>query len=316
MLKIGLVGVGGISGTHIPAWQAREDAEIVALCDVVSEKMETYEGINKYHDLNEMLEKESLDILDVCLPTYLHTEAILAGLKKGLHVICEKPTSMNKEDIKVIYDTAKENHVLFMPAHVLRFWPEYVALKEIYDSQRYGKLLNGYMCRLSFRPKWSWDNWMTDEKRSGLVPYDLHIHDLDFMVYLLGGPKDVVKHRMKRPDQDYLNVIYQYEDFFVVAESSWFAAETPFKAGYRFVFEEAVVLYEDGALNIYKNDGTVINGGEAAAEGAAVINLPSTDAYAKGIEYFANCVKTGTNPDVIKPDELETVIDILNDLNE
>lgn len=315
MLKIGLVGVGGISGTHIPAWQAREDAEIVALCDVVSEKMEAYEGINKYNDLNEMLEKESLDILDVCLPTYLHTEAILAGLKKRLHVICEKPTSMNKEDIKLIYDTAEENRVFFMPAHVLRFWPEYVALKEIYDSKRYGKLLNGYMCRLSFRPKWSWDNWMTDEKRSGLVPYDLHIHDLDFMVYLLGGPKDVVKHRMKRPDQDYLNVIYQYEDFFVVAESSWFAAETPFKAGYRFVFEDAVALYEDGALNIYKNDGTVISGGEAAAEGAAVINLPSTDAYAKEIEYFATCVKTGAKPDVIKPEELETVIDILNDLN-
>lgn len=315
MLKIGLVGVGGISGTHIPAWQAREDAEIVALCDVVSEKMEAYEGINKYNDLNEMLEKESLDILDVCLPTYLHTEAILAGLKKRLHVICEKPTSMNKEDIKLIYDTAEDNHVFFMPAHVLRFWPEYVALKEIYDSQRYGKLLNGYMCRLSFRPKWSWDDWMTDEKRSGLVPYDLHIHDLDFMVYLLGRPKEVVKHRMKRPDQDYLHLVYQYGDFFVVAESSWFAAETPFKAGYRFVFEDAVALYEDGALNIYKNDGTVISGGEAAAEGAAVINLPSTDAYAKEIEYFATCVKTGAKPDVIKPEELETVIDILNDLN-
>ena len=315
MLRVGLVGVGGISGTHIPAWQAREDAELVAICDVVSEKMETYEDVNKYNTLQEMMDKESLDILDVCLPTYLHTEAILAGLKKGVHVICEKPTSMNKEDIKLIYDTAKEHNVIFMPAHVLRFWPEYVALKEIYDSKRYGKLLNGYMCRLSFRPKWSWDNWMTDEKRSGLVPYDLHIHDLDFMVYLLGAPKDVVKHRMKRPEQDYLNIIYQYEDFFVAAESSWFAAETPFKAGYRFVFEDAVALYEDGALKIYKNDGSVISGGEAAAEGAAVINLPSTDAYAKEIEYFANCVKEGKEADVIKPEELETVIEILNDLN-
>mgnify|MGYP003404491809 CR=1 FL=1 len=52
-----------------------------------------------------------------------------------------------------------------------------------------------------------------------------------------------------------------------------------------------------------------------AAEGAAVINLPSTDAYAKEIEYFANCVKEGKEADVIKPEELETVIEILNDLN-
>ena len=203
-----------------------------------------------------------------------------------------------------------------MVAQVLRFWPEFEYIKELYENKKYGKLLSGHMYRLSSMPRSSWDGWMTDEKRSGFTPYDLHIHDLDFMVYLLGGPKEVVKHRMKRPDQDYLHVIYQYEDFFVAAESSWFAAETPFKAGYRFVFEDAVALYEDGALNIYKNDGTVISGGEAAAEGAAVINLPSTDAYAKEIEYFANCVKTGTKPDVIKPDELETVIDILNDLNE
>ena len=316
MLKVAVVGVGGISGAHIPAWQKREDVRLVALCDINPKQLEPYSDVHKYTDFNEMLEQEEIDILDICLPTFLHTKCTVAALSKGIHVICEKPLSLNKEDVKLIYDTAKKNQVCFMTAHVLRFWTEYVELKKIYDSSKYGRLLAGTMFRLGSMPKWSWDNWMTDEKRSGLVPYDLHIHDLDFMVYLLGGPKEVVKHRMKRPDQDYLNVIYQYEDFFVVAESSWFAAETPFKAGYRFVFEEAVVLYEDGALNIYKNDGTVISGGEAAAEGAAVINLPSTDAYAKEIEYFANCVKTGTNPDVIKPDELETVIDILNDLNE
>lgn len=49
------------------------------------------------------------------------------------------------------------------------------------------------MHRLSGIPKWSWDDWMRDEKRSGLVPFDLHIHDLDFIVYAFGKPENALQ---------------------------------------------------------------------------------------------------------------------------
>ncbi len=74
MLKVALVGVGGISGAHIPAWKNLEGVELVALCDIRPEQMDRYEDIRKYTDFDEMLEKESLDILDICLPTYLHAD--------------------------------------------------------------------------------------------------------------------------------------------------------------------------------------------------------------------------------------------------
>ena len=315
MLKVGVVGVGGISGTHIPVWLKREDVELTAICDIRPEQMEKYENVRKYTNYQEMLEQEELDILDICLPTYLHAEVAVKALKKGIHVICEKPISLKKEDVKRIYDTAKEQDVCFMPAHVIRFWTEYVKLKEIYDSKQYGKLLSGYLCRLSTRPKWSWDNWMFDEERSGLVPYDLHIHDLDFMVYLLGSPKDWKKHCIRRSEQDYIHVVYEYDEFFVTAESSWFACAYPFKAEYRFVFEGAIVACEDGVFTIYENGGNVISTKGEFQEGEAVINLPQTDAYAVEIDYFVDCVKNGKKAEIIKPAELESVIDILTDLN-
>ena len=53
MLKVGLVGVGGISGAHIPAWLGLEDAELVALCDIRPEQMERYTDIRKYTDFDE-----------------------------------------------------------------------------------------------------------------------------------------------------------------------------------------------------------------------------------------------------------------------
>ena len=74
MLKIGLIGVGGISGAHIPVWENMEDAELVALCDIRPERMEKYPDKRRYTDFDEMLANEELDILDICLPTYLHAE--------------------------------------------------------------------------------------------------------------------------------------------------------------------------------------------------------------------------------------------------
>ena len=96
MLKVGLVGVGGISGAHIPVWDAMEDAELVALCDVRPEQMTNYSSKRCYTDFEDMLANEELDILDICLPTYLHADYSIKALEKGIHVICEKPISLNK----------------------------------------------------------------------------------------------------------------------------------------------------------------------------------------------------------------------------
>ncbi len=313
MLKVALVGVGGISATHIPCWDKMEDAELVALCDIRPERMEKYENKRKYTDFDEMLEKEEIDILDICVPTYLHVDFAVKAMEKGIHVLCEKPISMKKEDVKRAYDCAEKNNVRFMVAQVLRFWDEYVFLKDIIDSKKYGKLLAGHMSRLNYKPKWSWDGWYFDEERSGLVPYDLHIHDLDFMVYALGKPNSITAHQIVRPEQDYMHATYDYGDFFVNAEASWYAGAYPFGATFRFVFEEAILELK-GTLKIYENNGKVIDvtvGGDGDNGGKA-LGLPKTNAYGNEIRYFTDCVKNGTNPDKVKPFELETVIECID----
>ena len=128
MLKVGLVGVGGISGAHIPAWEEMADAELVALCDIRSERMEKFSEKRCYTDFDEMLANEELDILDICLPTYLHADFAVKAMEKGINVITEKPISLKEEDIDRVYKTAEKNNVKFMVAQVLRFWPEYELL--------------------------------------------------------------------------------------------------------------------------------------------------------------------------------------------
>ncbi len=314
MLKVGMAGIGGISGAHIPAWEAMEETELAALCDIRQECLEKYPDKHLYTDFQEMLNAEQLDILDICLPTYLHADYAVQAMERGIHVICEKPVSLKAEDVERVYEAARRNNVKFMVAQVLRFWPEYELLKEIYDSGKYGKLLSGSMSRLGGIPKWSWDNWMADEKRSGLVPFDLHIHDLDFLVYAFGKPEDAKVHRAKRPEQDYFSVVYEYPEFFVTTEASWYAAPYPFTASFRFQFEKAILAFERQQCMLYEEDGTVTDLTEAAEGDTGGINLPKSDAYANEIRYFTKCVLEDRFPERVKPEELRQVIEILRHL--
>lgn len=312
MLRVGLVGVGGISEAHISAWKSFEDIKLIALCDIRQECMEKYPNIHHYTNFYKMLQNESLDILDICLPTYLHADYSIKAMEHGIHVVCEKPISLNIEDVDRLYSTAAKYNVKFMVAHVLRFWPEYEHLKNIYDSQKYGKLLSGFMSRLSSFPKWSWDNWMSDEKRSGLVPFDLHIHDLDFIRYAFGCPKHVYKNQVKRSEQYLLSVTYKFENFFIIAEAAEFPVPYPFSVQYRFQFEHALVTFEHGKCIIYEDNDKIIDFTNTSSGDTGKINLPKTNAYANELRYFVDCIHENRFPDKIKPEELKDVLNILN----
>ena len=314
MLKVGLVGCGGISGAHVPGWKALEDCEIVAVCDVRQEMMDKYPGPRQYLNFDEMLEKEELDIVDICLPTYLHPDYAIKAMEKGINVLCEKPISLNRDDVERVYAAAEKNKVKFMVAQVLRFWPEYEKVKEFYDNKTYGKLLCGRMQRLGNTPKWSWDGWMMDEKRSGLVPFDLHIHDLDFMVYAFGMPEVKYQYRSKLPDQDFISLSYDFGEFSINSEASWYSTCYPFTAEFRFQFEDALVSNENGKMMIYLRNDEKIDLSQDAEGDTGAINLPKSDAYANEIHYFADCVINDKPVDKVKPEELSCVLKILNNL--
>ena len=313
-LKVGMAGLGGISQSHIAAWSQIPEAAIVAVCDIREEqarKGAEATGARVYTDLDEMLDRENLDILDICLPTYLHADFAVKALNRGIHVLAEKPISLKREDVARVYAAARENERRFMVAQVLRFWREYEALREAIHTEKYGKLLSGHMARLGNTPKWSWENWMTVPEKSGLVPFDLHIHDLDFLVYTLGKPENMICHRVKTDTQDYFTTVYEYPGFFVSTEAAWYAGDYAFQSSYRFQFERAVMEYRGGKLTVYPADGSAKTMEEETAPQENGINLPSTNAYFNEIRYFTDCVLAGKDCDRIKPEELECVLDLI-----
>lgn len=318
MIKVGIVGIGAISNSHIPSWMNVEEAKIVALCDIRPEQMEKWKGkldANFYTDCDEMLKNEELDVLDICLPTYLHTEYAMKGFSHDLHVMCEKPISLSIEDIDILYDEAEKRQKTYMIGQVVRFWQEYDYVKKVYESGELGKLMSGKMSRLSGVPKWSWDGWLQDKKRSGLVPFDLHIHDADFIVYAFGAPKNAIVHRANDAMQDYFNVTYEYDGFFINAEAAWFNGRKPFAASFIFQFEKGVIEFADGKLTVYKENDEIITPFEdEGKESIEVLGLPANCGPMNEIRYFADCVLAGKSADKIKRDELKTVLGLLNNI--
>lgn len=316
MLKVAMLGMGGISGAHRRSWKQCEDVKVVACCDIRREKADAGAqdmGCKAYYSYEEMAVQEQFDILDICLPTYLHAEYAVMALNAGIHVICEKPISLKREDVDRIYGAAQANGKNVMIAQVLRFWREYLLLKDAYDTGKYGKLLSGRMTRLGNTPGSSWNDWMRDPECSGRVPFDLHIHDLDFMVYAFGVPENMSRYRAATATQDYFEAIYQYPGFFISAEAAWFDCKYRFQSAYRFQFEKAVLEFKGGKLTIFHQNGETETLDDASA-GDGDGYVPQSDAYYEEIRYFADCVKAGVPCDRVKPGELKTVLELIERL--
>ena len=104
ILKVGVIGVGGIAKTHMPGWAASELAEVVAGSDVVAPILETWGeqyGVTKLSThAAEIINDPDIDIIDVCTPNMYHTELAIAAMEAGKDVICEKPLAPTPADIK------------------------------------------------------------------------------------------------------------------------------------------------------------------------------------------------------------------------
>ena len=151
-----------------------------------------------------------------------------------------------------------------MVGQVVRAFDEYRYLKEVYDNKTLGKLKSIVMQRVSGNVRWGFEGWFHDEKKSGSVVLDLHIHDLDFLRYMLGEPDDF-EVRATTFDSGMINQVittYEFGDIFATAEGVWDVSPIPkFQAGFRAYFENGTVYFNQAGqpgLAVYKADGTEI----------------------------------------------------------
>jgi len=322
MVRVAIVGIGGMGGVHINNIKMIDFANIVALCDVSDAAKEKAEELNVvlYSDIENMLKNENVDFVCICTPTFMHANHIQAVLEKGVNVVSEKPLALNKSDAVRLMDLAKQKGVRLFVAHVIRFWNEYAILRDIVKDKRYGEVLDAQFLRLSACPKWVKGGWLFDKQRSGLIPFDLHIHDLDFIVSLFGKPKHYSFTSTGNKNKDYkehYRFRYDYDDKTISAEAAWFNADIPFTMSFRVYFETAVVQYDGDKLMVYSFDSKPKQLNEKQeVEVETGINVPATGAYLNELAHFLTCVEEDRYSDMFEDQQIIDVIEILEEINE
>ncbi|WP_312642709.1 Gfo/Idh/MocA family oxidoreductase [Hydrogenoanaerobacterium sp.] len=323
MLKIGIVGVGGMGIVHISNYAHIEGCKVVALCDVSEQAKQKAQEIGAvlYTNIGDMLTNEELDIVDVCTPTFMHREHVFAALHAGANVICEKPVALKIEDARAMFALAKEKGVRLFVAQVLRFFPTSKVLYQLVKSGEYGKLLDGTFERLSACPRWVKGGWLFDKTRSGHIPYDLHIHDLDLIVSLLGKPQSYSFTSCGNADKDYKEQYrFQYgygDNCNIVCEAAWFNADIPFTAKWRVYFENAVVVNDGETVTAYQFDHEPrVFDTEEKIKIPTGINVPPTGTYFEELSHFTNCIKNNVDSDMFTEEQILTVMEILSEISD
>lgn len=245
--------------------------------------------VRKYTDWRQMVSESDLEIVDICLPTHLHSAAVVAALQSGKHVLCEKPMAATLEDCQRMIETAEEAGRVLMIAQVLRFWPEYEFLRDFVKSQPYGPIRSATFVRQTGIPDWS--SWLTDERLSGGAVLDLLVHDIDQILMLFGMPEWVAAKRIT--DGDTLTATFIYPGSTEVRlQGGWFAPGTPFSMSFQVRAERASLDWRPEGLMLSNENGKL-----------QAVALSAHDPYEAEIEYFVECCQTGARPERCLPED-------------
>jgi len=246
MIKIGIIGGGFMGKMHANCYRSLQNVRVVGVCDVQQDRameIANLTGARIFTNVDELINNKEIDAISIFLPTHLHKELVIKTAQAKKHMFCEKPLALTVQDAEEMIKETRKEKVKLMIGMVLRFWPEYIEFKRIVDSKIYGKLTTLTCTRLSSRPVFGWDKWYFDPKQSGGAALDLHIHDTDYIYYLLGKPKSVYSLRKRtNKNLEYIYTNYKYKDTVVNAEGGWVERSFGFVQAIRGVFEDGTVL--------------------------------------------------------------------------
>ncbi|MGG2066958.1 Gfo/Idh/MocA family protein [Bacillus sp. S14(2024)] len=194
-IKVAVIGCGSIAKyRHLPEYQFNENVELVAVCDVKEERVNSVAkqyGAAAYTKYEELLASGIVDAVSVCTPNYLHAPISIAALNSGVHVLCEKPMATSEEEAKAMIEAAKSNGKKLMIGHNQRFVASHQKARELIKKGEIGKIHSFSTAFGHSGPEgWSADgkeSWFFKKEEACIGAMgDLGVHKTDLLRYLLG----------------------------------------------------------------------------------------------------------------------------------
>ncbi len=300
-MRLAVIGLGFMGSVHLTALAdlpgidvavvARDESETARAGNLGPVEAVDLSHVKKFHDIESALADLEVDAVDLCLPTDLHESVTIEALRRGKHVLVEKPMALNRAGCDRMIDAARRANRILMVAHVLRFFPAYRALKSALAQA--GKIRSATFRRRCALP--SWATWQSDPQKSGGAVLDLLIHDLDMALHLFGLPSAVAA--AGRQDLangiDIISAQLMYDGFAVDIVGGWHPGKFPLTMKYRVIGEHATLTYDlnSSPPQIHR------------AARAEDLPLSSTGGYTGEIAYFIECIRSGAQPAQCPPEE-------------
>jgi predicted dehydrogenase len=311
-LRIGVAGLGFMGCAHLQALARIPRARVAAVVDRDEKRLSgdlsesggnlgipglrmDFSAMRRYRDFSELLDDDDIDAVDLCVPTHLHTEWTIAALRRGLHVMVEKPMALTAADAARMCEEAARAGRVLMVAHVLRFMPAYEELRKLVHAGRLGRLRSALFRRRTAVPEWA--EWEFDKSKNGGGVYDLLIHDVDMALLLFGEPQAVQAwgHEDLRGGVDQVTAQLHYADVdSVTITGGWHhRGAYPFSMEYTVTGDEGVVEFSSAGrpATVYWKDGR-----------HEELSTSAADPYQAEIAYFIECCAQNKPPVLCPPE--------------
>jgi len=312
-MQAGIAGIGFMGWIHYLAYQQSDKAHLKAVQSRdAGKRAGDWRGIQgnfgppgeqielgdiaAHETFEQLLADDNVELVDICLPPNLHADATIKALEAGKHVLCEKPMALNVADCDRMMAAAENARRMLMVAHVLPFFREFAAAREIISSGKYGSLQGGHFRRVISNPTWI-ENFY-DPQGAGGPLIDLHVHDAHLIRMLLGMPVRVASQgRMRGEVVEYCTTQFHYDDpSLVVSANSGVIHQQGrgFMHGFEIHLEQATLHFEFSfyadepeysALKILTPDGKV--------ERPALAEMSDIDAFTAQLNEAAAAVASG-----------------------
>lgn len=304
-----------MGSTHAKALATLPDVEIAGIYGQSEKRAQPLAeelGTSWTTDLERLIDDPSVDAIDICLPGPQHRAVTELAIAAGKHVLLEKPITLLIEDADELVDLAASTNRVFMVAHVLRFWPEYLELQRLATSGEYGNPIQGLAYRRQAFPAWS--SLFSQSDLTGGAVIDMMIHDYDALNWVFGEPRVVVARGVRNPRSggyDQVQVMIDYGDGWAQVDGGMMMPESyPFTSSLQVLCETGALEYNFQAggrsvemgtgrneLRLFQNEGEPTQ-----------LDVEQVDAYTAEVAYWIDCIRSGKPATRATPADARTAL--------
>jgi predicted dehydrogenase len=183
---VGLIGYGAIARAHAASIAATSGLSVAGVCDLSDERRKLAASelsVRTHARAEEMFEDPDVGLVVVGTPPSVHFDSVMAALRAGKHVVCEKPFAIHIEEVDRMIDAAAAGNRVLTVYQSRRWDPDYLALREVVRSGRIGDAF--YMESFIGGYDHPCDFWHSDEAISGGMIYDWGSHYFDWILQLM-----------------------------------------------------------------------------------------------------------------------------------